>query len=594
MSTLSVRTKFQHPRKTDTYRHLIRAGLLVLCIAGCDSGIQSGNADANSVEQLADSGETPFDGSPSRDAQLDSGDSRDAQLDSGDVRDAQRDSGDIRDAGVLLDANASDATEGTADAGIEAPRDAGLDPLDDPEVAALLAAREADYCVPYAAIRCSAREVCACETEFDVEECRRGYVEECVRVGAIYAEDLLDGVRRLHLASAPACLRAYEEGAAECRVGDIDCRGMFITPVTLGERCLDGSSGGFCADGAGWCDRSRVCVPRPASGGSCDEGGCLAGLTCVEGRCEEVHSEGEACLRDSDCSDSLGCVDRVCRSAGYLGAPCVSDNQCLPWLQCGETNTCVSGGSACDEHDDCAFGGVCEGSNVGLCVTPTTGMRCSSDDNCLEDDYCLWDGVRGQCVERPSIGEPCTDTDLCASDSTCSALGVCVRIPGRGESCREDPYIERTCAAGLYCNGGRCGSLPSVGAACSWRTGCAAGAICVGVGAGVCTSPLPLGAECSTWASACGPGTYCSYPESVCAPLLPEGELCCESDCRSPQQCQPGLGCEQNLFTGEYRCTPWPVRRVGEEGCYSRGCEEGAYCSERIADGMCRAPICDD
>lgn len=270
-----------------------------------------------------------------------------------------------------------------------------------------------------------------------------------------------------------------------------------------------------------------------------------------------AHAAGEACNKDSDCQGGLSCLSP---GGGEDGATANSDSTaasgdktksgkgaktlCLKPLaaQCERDNQCATGycklppetegareSGACAEH--VAPGGACattEECRAGECKTGKCllglAAECQSDVEC-ESGLCSASAANTpkQCRALPAFGEACAGGRRCGPTLSCGPAGLDVCLYDNEQPCQ----LAQGCAS-LFCNAGKCGPAPAVGAPCL-NSQCGFGEVCERN-----TCLKPTGAGCAAPAQ-CASGK-CS--NKVCDPFGGLNDVC-----TSNEQCSGGLQC---------------------------------------------------
>lgn len=232
----------------------------------------------------------------------------------------------------------------------------------------------------------------------------------CLPVGCLSAEDC-DPTR-------PFC--AADGACVECRTAT-DC------PALGGERRKCNFATRKCAPDP--CQSDADCTADPG-GPACDGSsglcvGCIDDSHCPEQRCHLAKNRCVGCLGDLDCDFSAG---ETCReeTQACVVTHCVGDASCEGPGRCSADRECV----ACVDDDDCAWGGVCDGSH---CAQPSV---------CLGDTDCLWPFV---CISSACVA--CRDATDCRPGQVCN-----------DGSCAEpaDCIDSAACLAGRSCQNGAC------------------------------------------------------------------------------------------------------------------------------------------
>jgi len=323
----------------------------------------------------------------------------------------------------------------------------------------------------------------------------------------------------------------------------------------------------------------------------------MLGVPTLEGAldaCDALAPEqgiGDPCETSLECQGELVCVtDLQCPGT------------CQPYAQEGEP--CGEGLAPCaptPAPPDC--GEICIITDTlscrdGVCKMPgELGEPCADSNDCASDTFC--DTTNLVCTSYPARGEACSTR--CAPGSRCDTPldegAVCVELSAAGGPC----MTPLDCEDGLNCLGfpdGICQPFGAPGADCDFETDCQSGLRCVPDGSdpfGVCaTGPGDTGAPCDDDYD-CLESLACDTTAQVCGDLPGEGEAC-------DQRCSEGLAC------GSQACAP--ILGPGdpcEDGtgpscthsyCLDGTCHEllalGAQCTEnaecksgRCTDGVC-------
>jgi hypothetical protein len=220
----------------------------------------------------------------------------------------------------------------------------------------------------------------------------------------------------------------------------------------------------------------------------------------------------ESCVKQNDIYLMLGCKKfSEISGEGSLGTALCD------YYSCSVAYGTVAVGQPCVEYgaiSDCAQGLTCwDKICVDLCQPAMLGEPCDGLHGCAEGQFCSPEDLL--CRKTSGVGEPCISS-VCAEGLTCSILpgedSVCVALSGIGESC---DFSE--CAEGLACKYDEdagiatCGPLPKIGEAC--QSSCEEGAICEYDG--VCVALPGVGDSCLGFA--CAKGLMCD-DSNVCTP----------------------------------------------------------------------------
>lgn len=167
--------------------------------------------------------------------------------------------------------------------------------------------------------------------------------------------------------------------------------------------------------------KNCIRIVETMTDGFCAKGwaldGCLADTDCYFGECKEnicatfKGISGNACRADNDCIAGITCISGKCSAHLALGAACVNRN-----------------GSGVSDND-CASG-YCEG---GVCVaspTPVTtagsqaaGQSCTDDSNCQGGLFCA---ANLKCTAKLATGADCNKKSWCQSDKCDGTPKKCI------------------------------------------------------------------------------------------------------------------------------------------------------------------------
>ncbi len=387
--------------------------------------------------------------------------------------------------------------------------------------------------------RCGIRNGAACDVEPYIGLCRSGWCDNETYIC------------RAKVATGEDCSFSQVCEIGWCDSFDLRCG------IAAGHNCRFMTQ--YCREG--YCDSDTGLCTVPLSNGSA----CTLDSACASGFCARDSmtcavdarplADGEACTSNSDCASQTcsntcytPCSDvDECEAGEYCdwqsqrcqpllgdGSSCESDEDCESGY-CNSEDVCMdkpSIGEPCSGFSDCYPFGYCDG----VCVARLRpGATCERQDACLEPYVCL----TGTCVlpslrcEPAPLGEPCTYFRFCADGGYCDpSTFSCVRQHGAGDSCSRD----EECNASLYCNynavnGPVCAVASAVGEACGDDQPCVRDAVCV---EGMCATIE----RCETSAD-CDDATYCE--EGICAPHGALGDRCINS---AGDMCGPGLYCD--------------------------------------------------
>ncbi|MFO0613505.1 MAG: hypothetical protein U0414_12990 [Polyangiaceae bacterium] len=445
---------------------------------------------------------------------------------------------------------------------------------------------ELDYCAPLAALVCKRATSCGCGAVLpsgvlDEAACTASYTAKCVSAYAPISQAIDAGLARVDAARAAACVGLIEASTPGCERprGAVPlglCPAWFTSDVPLGGACAFP----ICADGAGSCDASGTCVPRPTSG-ACLGYECAPGSLCLQGQCTQPGDEGANCSEDDACAPPLRCVGGSCGPLGASGTTCVDQTNCAEGLSCPSAACVDAPPTPCSDVAACGNQDVC--AHVKKCaMRGQAGAPCARDGACADGLGC--DSATSTCALLPSPPAACLNGASCASGSACSlATGLCGPVPGMGEACGLDASGPFVCATGLGCLADNtCGPLPTAGQACAGLNRCADGLGCDFTANGsFCVDKRPVGGDCQN-DLVCKAGLHCDFSAGKCATDQALGTPCKDgNECGPSAVCLPGSG-------GAFVCSPTPT--LGQ-GCQF-DCAPDLQCAADPADAFCAAPIC--
>ena len=283
----------------------------------------------------------------------------------------------------------------------------------------------------------------------------------------------------------------YDQGPVDC-LTDTDCAANAPADPCRVARCVQ-----------------NVCVEAPAAAGvACTDPGTPLG-TCRASACDGAGAcgvigapDGTPCGAADACSAWV-CGQGLCRRAPVApwGSPCGAADACIamrcigiecqavPLQDCNDGNVCTD--DACDPASGCVHSAVTGDCDDGdACTAPDTcdagqckggafTCECATDQDCLDQDNDLCDGLR-RCVENACVDDPahgpvtCTDPGNlgpCEKAACDPADGQCKTGIADGAPCTDGD----DCTIGDYCGGsGSClaGIQLDCTGACAGHAGC--------------------------------------------------------------------------------------------------------------------------
>jgi len=248
---------------------------------------------------------------------------------------------------------------------------------------------------------------------------------------------------------------------------------------------------------------------------------CIAGLDCVQGRCEQV-TPPVYCCRQRPCPEGERCRDErnQARSCGSCSSAC----DCPTGSAC-EGGLCVTALEAvfCCDRSPCPEGAPCERSQG----SSTCEAGCQSACDCWRGQAC----IEGRCQDDPAGPTYCCDRDLCP----------------QGERCEHDDQSEGLCPV----------------RACVGACDCPTGQACVG---GACQLSGEQGLVYCCASGDCPIGRACDSVEGA------------RDICQGPPDCHTACDCLTGLMCLEGRCALPPPGTPLTLCCDKDECEQGLLC----------------
>jgi hypothetical protein len=347
------------------------------------------------------------------------------------------------------------------------------------------------------------------------------------------------------------------------------CKMMLDGQVPLDGQCVLDDD---CIEGL-FCDRSTgcpgTCETLRASGGDCDRNDqCQDGLQCLGGECGMAAMDNQSCGGGvaTECHLGLVCIGEDPTNADMS----MRDGTCMTRAELlvgGENEPCdPPAGEFCEEGLACVvdydaepeptFSFVClervaAGDECHASILPQqcpAGQYCPADLTDEDDDgepYYL-----GECIARPTQGQPCGAFAICAPDHYCDQTTERCRKIRRlqGEPCELDGHcLSQRCEEDADGDGSHCVALDRCRLDAPSECGdeeCSDDESCESCEAdcGECTEPtcgdnLCNGTDtCSSCEADCG-----ECPEPECGNQACDGEetcATCEEDCgQCPDDC---------------------------------------------------------
>lgn len=412
--------------------------------------------------------------------------------------------------------------------------------------------------------------------------------------------------RALALRLSVASLGAVGLGACSAIVavppGPVHCEIVDADPCPEGERCL----GGVCVE--------DNCVPGPAElcNGTDDD----CDLLIDEGLDQDADGDHYVACNFAnpllqDCDDTNGLIfphetGRDSRGDAPSGfEPCNGrDDDCNPMtteadgcdggevcyrppsepaLACYPIADCrTTGGSICGPGTYCGADGRCTVEMMGMECTPLT-----RDARCQSGNYC---DATGACTDTLAIGQPCTSSVECASD-TCfpnAAFG----LPGAGGFCGVACCTNSDCVDGYSC------LVPGTGARSCYPSGlvtgepaCSHDEDCGGRRCRALSGGLGARSQCSDPGIRQDPGGFC-LDNSWCASGICFNNECVEV-CQTHADCGSGNACAYSSVSPTVpHCVPYMVGSGTTGDNCGRGCQDALCWNDVCADACCTDDQC--
>lgn len=219
------------------------------------------------------------------------------------------------------------------------------------------------------------------------------------------------------------------------------------TCCTAGQTCLDGAccpaanvcEGACCATGTG-CLEGQCCPNDRICGDNC----CSAGETCIDGACcpADQTCDGLCCADSENCVNGACCASacgdeccgptETCRTHGNLQFCCTDPDYsyvvvvCPDGSQDGTVPGCV--GFCCISNQEACpvcVNGVCSG----ICCDE--GLQCCNGVCCQSGEVCQNNVCTGCEPEKLCL----SNTECCAAEESCLAMGCCPTERVCGASC---------------------------------------------------------------------------------------------------------------------------------------------------------------
>jgi len=265
-------------------------------------------------------------------------------------------------------------------------------------------------------------------------------LEDAVEAGRV----TYDGAR------VPACLRSFEALGCDVlsqRNADV-CEEAVTGTVPLGEACSIDAE----CEGAAFCAVADACpgvcaAPRGVGETCASDGECESGLNCDAELCAARATAGEACGGPDapECQIGLFCTGATDTAPGTC-----AQTSTLTSRQAGEDCDAMAL-ELCEPGLSCVFAGL-------MLLTPSYVCRAKS----ASGDAC-----------RRGFPEPCPDGEYCEDALPLDdSDGLCVPLPGVGDTCLAADNRPLRCEVGLVCANEVCATRKGNGGSCSEAVEC--------------------------------------------------------------------------------------------------------------------------
>ncbi len=389
---------------------------------------------------------------------------------------------------------------------------------------------------------------------------RPSYLDACKRVvqsvcesdkkcGGTYAEVNCDERATQTCDSTPAAVTA----------------GSFQVDDAKVTRCLDALRAATCTSVRALedCDFTRLAVPKAVENEVCENGACAPGFYCdPQGMCPAK------CLRSAkvgQMAPNNGCVtdavwvNGTCQKLPTQGEACIG-RRCAPDFFCDATLTCVANPAALPVENEKCFDTACARGTVCNSVDDVCLKRRTVNETCGGRTFCqrgLFCGATGTCQVELKLGEVCTPQQQCNPGLLCTGNDA---SPGRCQKAASQP-VGATCQAQFecqfdsFCNAeknqmGTCEARRLEGAACVSGDMCVTGLQCSAPtsAAGVCQKRGAVGESCDLLGALCKSELNCigasGTTKGVCQEKKKQGEPCdMSSECKALCNNKVCLGC---------------------------------------------------
>jgi hypothetical protein len=225
----------------------------------------------------------------------------------------------------------------------------------------------------------------------------------------------------------PSCWGVFRGTATAGTVtrSEAECASGYWSQQSCDDRCCTGTCGG---DAGG-----PILRAGPSSEGEycgADSTGfivCVSHLACIDNTCVRLDA-GDACEGNRVCPVGMSC-DGTCGPRSEIGEVCTigyGEDSCNRiGAYCGADGRCQSfgvEGDACDETSRCRPGLGC--GPGGRCVAVlAAGEACGLGVPCDTGLYCgTGDGESLRCIPKLGDGEPCENSEQCASHYCASSM----------------------------------------------------------------------------------------------------------------------------------------------------------------------------
>ena len=269
------------------------------------------------------------------------------------------------------------------------------------------------------------KQAATCRDAISADDCTQGFDKNLWEIDA--CQSVVTGLSK---EGASCTLQQACEDGLHCDASTDVCPGICRTLKGNNDPC---GGDDLCGPGLFCSLTARVCRAVVAFGAPCEsssqgnsctegtfcDGSSPSGAVCVVGR-----GRNTGCTSSYECASAMPCLKNLC-SDGKLGDTCLGDTNCDPGMRCAANGRCA--------------------------VPASEAAACNTNDQpCVAGLACLTEDMMSTCVQRPVLGEECSDMKPCLLGRCMDE--VCVTATADGAACMST----EDCLPGRYCNDGLC------------------------------------------------------------------------------------------------------------------------------------------